>query len=77
MQNTRVKTERIYGLDLLRIILSVCVVTIHVLHYGGFRSHADTSNPGFYILWFIGIIIDCTVNCFAILSGFLLYSRSF
>jgi len=77
MQKTHITSERIYGLDLLRVILSICVVTIHILHYGGFRSCADSSTLGFYFLWLWGIIIDCTVNCFAIITGFLLYIRGF
>lgn len=77
MQKTHIISERIYGLDLLRVLLSICVVTIHILHYGGFRSHADSSTLGFYFLWLWGIIIDCTVNCFAIITGFLLYIRGF
>lgn len=75
MEISQMKANRNHGIDLLRVILSFCVITIHVLYYGGFRTHADPSNPGFFILWFMGVAINCTVNCFAIMSGFLLYDR--
>ena len=73
----RFKSERLPGIDVLRVILSFCVITIHILHYGGFRTHADPSAPVYYFLWFIAVALDCTVNCFAIMSGFLLYNKTF
>ena len=75
MQASAVKTDRNSGIDLLRVILSFCVITIHILHYGGFRAHADMGNTATYFLWFLGVVIDCTVNCFAIVSGFVLYNH--
>lgn len=75
MKNDYSESERNYGIDLLRIVLSFCVITIHILYYGGFRTHADPTDFSFFILWFLGIVIDCTVNCFALLSGFVLYGK--
>jgi len=75
MQRISEKTERIYGADLLRVILSFCVIVLHVMHYGGMRSHANPEDPGYYILWSLGVLLDCTVNCFIILSGFVMYDK--
>lgn len=75
MQRFSSNSARIPGIDVLRVVLSFCVVVIHVLFYGGFRTHADFNNPGFYVLWFLGITVVCTVNCFAMISGFVMYGR--
>jgi surface polysaccharide O-acyltransferase-like enzyme len=48
---------------------------IHVLFYGGFRTHGDFSNSGTVALWILGLSIVCTVNCFALISGFVLYGQ--
>ena len=69
------RQERNRGLDLLRVILSFNVIILHLLHHGGLQTHADPSNPGYYVLWFWGIAVDCTVNCFALISGYNSYDR--
>lgn len=75
MQTDSFKSERLHGIDVLRVILSFCVITLHILYYGGFWEQADPSDPTFYFLWFVGIAIDGTVNCFAIITGFVLYNK--
>ena len=77
MHSLSSKTERIHGIDFLRVLLSLCAIMIHVLHYGGPRTQADPSTPEFYALWLLGAAITCTVNCFALVSGFVLYGQEF
>lgn len=69
------KSDRNPGIDLLRVILSFCVIALHVLHFGGFEAHTSPENAGYYLLWFMGIVPDCAVNCFAIISGYVLYNQ--
>ena len=77
MQNLAIRQERFHGIDLLRTILSLWVIIIHVLYWGGPASHATPTDTGFYVGWFIGNAIICTVNCFAIISGFVMYHQEF
>ena len=71
--NTKARNS---GIDLLRVILSFNVIIIHLLFYGGPQTHMDPSNPAFYILWLLGLAIICTVNCFALISGYLAYGSN-
>jgi len=75
MQNAASVKSRNHGIDLLRVILSFCVIMIHILHYGGFEERMDSTSGGFYLLWVIGATLNCTVNCFAMISGFVLYDQ--
>lgn len=50
MHSVHTSPERNAGIDLLRVLLSFCVVVIHILHYGGFRTHADFTNSGTYLM---------------------------
>jgi len=77
MRDISNKTEHFHGLDLLRVLLSFFVVIIHVMHFGGLRDHTTPAEPSFYFLWFIGCALVCSVNCFAIISGYLFYGREF
>ena len=62
--------ERIIGLDILRIASMFGIVMLHVLGQGGvLRSY--TSESSFYINNFLEIFFMCSVNVFALLSGFL------
>lgn len=77
MKKDNLKEERIPGIDLLRVLLSFSVIVIHVLHFGGLRTNATPADMGFYVIWFVGCAIVCTVNCFAIISGFVMYDHVF
>ena len=67
------KAERNSGIDLLRVVLSFAIITLHILHYGGFQAHIRPDSLSFYILWLLGVLLSSAVNCFAIISGFVLY----
>ena len=77
MKNPDSELIRNQGIDLLRIILSFNVIVIHLLNYGGPRTNASPSDLGFYLMWGWGLAINCAVNSFAIISGFVSYNKSF
>jgi len=64
--------NRNISLDILRIISMIGIIAIHVLGVGGVL---DASNPfstgSFYVDYWIEMLILCSVNLFALLSGFL------
>ena len=76
MPGDQASNDRISGLDLLRVILSFWVVAIHVMHYGGLQAYSDPSSAGFYLLWFLAISMHSVINCFALVSGFVLYDQT-
>jgi len=64
---------RNYGIDALRLFSMFLVVAMHVLRQGGILGRAE--GAGLAIAWLFEVIAYCSVNCFALISGFLLYSK--
>ena len=64
--------ERIIGLDILRILSMLGIVMLHVLGQGGVLNASQTGGGiNFYLNNFLEIIFMCSVDVFALLSGFL------
>lgn len=64
--------KRNYGIDLLRLVAMFFVCTIHVLENGGLLKNVGGIKSG--VSWLLEIIVLCAVNCYAIISGFVMYS---
>lgn len=61
--------SRNYGIDLLRIITMLGVVTLHILGHGGVLAGAVRANQ-FDTAWLLEVIGYPAVDCFLIISGF-------
>lgn len=70
MTVTRNKTERNYGLDLLRIISMCFVITMHILDHGGIFFNVPFFSANYKIAWAIELIAYCAVDCFVLISGY-------
>lgn len=68
-----VKTERNYGIDLLRIIAMFFVVILHCLGQGGLLYNTDLNSMQYKFVWFIEIFAYCAVDIFALISGYVCY----
>ena len=66
--------ERNYGIDFLRILSMFMVVTLHVLGQGGILKNAVGIN--YWVAWLMEITCFCAVNCFAIISGYVMCGSS-
>lgn len=66
------KPERNVGIDLLRIISMIMVLTLHVLGQGGILDSLDkTASPISYnVAWLMETASFCAVNCYALISGY-------
>ena len=73
MGNTLIKRERNYGIDALRIIAMFMVVILHVLGKGGVLISLEKFSLGYEIAWFLEILVFCAVNCYALISGYVMY----
>lgn len=62
--------KRNYGIDLLRILSMILIVTIHVLIQGGLTDCAARSSAAYGWLIFCQSIAYCCVNCYALISGY-------
>ena len=64
-----IKSQRNYGIDLLRLLSMFMVVVLHVLGQGGILENTQALSVKGEIFWFLEIFCYCAVNVFAIISG--------
>ena len=67
--------KRNCGIDLLRIVSMFGVVIIHILMHGKILEVVENNQIKFVISWFIYILAECSVNCYALVSGFVYFSE--
>ena len=67
--------KRNYGIDLLRIISMFMIVILHVLNHGGILYNLDFISNRYIIIWIIGIICFISVNCYGMITGYLMVDR--
>ena len=64
--------KRYYGIDLLRSISMLMIVVLHVLGVGGVLSAAGAESWHYRAAWLLETICMCSVNCFGLVSGYVL-----
>ena len=64
---------RNYGIDALRLFSMFLVVAMHVLRQGGVLGSVTGVTLAF--AWLFEVIAYCSVNCFALISGYLTYTE--
>ena len=74
--NTVVDKERNYGIDSLRIIAMVMVVTHHFLSHGGVLNTAIPLTFNWYIVWFVRAVCYTSVTMFFLISAYFQSKRS-
>lgn len=71
------KRNRNYGIDLLRIVSMLLVLTLHVLKQGGILNHTQPLSAKYEVAWLLETAAFCAVNCYAIISGYVGYRSKF
>ena len=69
--------ERECGLDVLRSVSMLMVISIHVIGHGGLRDAYLTGSVGDWIASLAEIAVYPAVDCFVLLSGYLLSALPF
>lgn len=69
--------KRNYGIDLLRIISMYMIAILHVLGQGGVLFNLETLSLGYNLSWLLEIICYCSVNCYAIITGYVMVNSKF
>ncbi len=67
------KSARNYGIDLLRLVAMLCIVTLHTLYHGKIVDSSCTGSMNYYISTFLLTAVWCGVDVFALISGFVGY----
>lgn len=65
--------ERNYGIDLLKIVSMFLIVILHVLGRGGILDNSVPLSGHYWLAWLLEIIALCSVNCYALISGYITY----
>lgn len=68
--------NRKYGIDLLRIISMMMIVTLHVLRNGGIINSVEELSPQFNAAWILDCVCMASVNCYALISGYVGVNRT-
>lgn len=68
-------SKRSYGIDILRVICMLMVVTNHTLNRGGIVNSTKQGSATYYVLWGLMIIVYVAVDVFAVISGYVSYSE--
>lgn len=64
--------KRNYGIDFLRILSMFMAVILHILGRGGMLENIEPLSGNYWIAWFLEIVSYCAVNCFALISGYVM-----
>ena len=71
---------RSYGIDLLKSVSMLMVVILHILGVGGVLNAAPEGSLASAAVWLLETACICAVNCFGLVSGYVLsrgrYRRS-
>ena len=71
------KKSRNYGIDLLRIFSMFLIVILHTLGHGGILGSVEIHSGKYWGLWLTEISAYCAVDCFALISGYVMWKSSF
>ena len=74
-QLTSQASQREWGIDLLRILSMYLVVVLHILGAGGVLDAAPFGSTRYWIAWLMEAGAFCAVNCFALISGFVMCDK--
>ncbi len=58
------------GIELFRIVSMLMVVWLHILGHGGVLSSVEFLSTNYYAARFLEAIVYCSVNCYALISGY-------
>ena len=71
-----VENKRNYGIDSLRIMAMLMIITLHTLMRSQLLSKSAPLSLKYEVVWFIEIACYCAVDCFVLISGYVgLYAR--
>ncbi len=68
---------RNHGIDFLRIISMLMVAVLHILGQGGILANVEPLSLKYWVAWLLEIASYSAVNCFALISGYVMYQSNF
>ena len=65
------------GIELLRCISMIMIVILHYFIHGGVLENTYNGSTLYYIIWSVEGLCNISVNCFMLISGYLLSTKAF
>ncbi len=65
--------KRLLWIDLLKITSMIMVLILHICLKGGVLYRLEVGTAGYAAAWFIESLCYCAVNCYALITGYLMY----
>lgn len=65
-----------YGIDLLKICAMLGIVTLHVIGHGGLFAECVPLSAKHVIIFFLEVMVFCSVNCYALITGYVMCEKS-
>lgn len=72
-----VKKERNVGIEVFRCVTMIMIIMLHLTGQGGVLSGAAGSRGSYAAAYYLKTIGYCSVNCYAVISGFVNTERNF
>lgn len=69
--------NREYGLDVLRALSMLFVIMVHILGHGALETAYSSGTVGNIVVTFLQTAVYPAVNCFVLISGYLLTDKPF
>lgn len=67
--------KRNYGIDLLRLLSMFFIIILHTLGHGGVANGVAAGSASAWIVNFLKAGAFCAVNCFALVTGFVMWDK--
>lgn len=68
--------EHDYRIDTLRIVAMLQITGLHILGHGGVIDSLPIFSVNYEIAWFLKCLFFCGVNCYAMISGYVLLNHT-
>lgn len=67
--------NRKLNIECFRLIATIFVIILHVLGQGGILDSAIQGGSVYWAAWFLEICAFCSVNCFALITGYVMVDK--
>ena len=67
--------QRMYNIDLCRIVAMLGILTLHY-NLSGVLDVAEKGSAAYWTAWFLEVVFLCSVNVFAMMSGYLGWKKT-
>lgn len=68
--------KRLLWVEAIRIVSMLMILMLHILKHGGILDSLTVGTASYYSAWLIESVCYCAVNCYALITGYVMYDAS-